>query len=185
MGGKKKRIRCKIDDLPEEQKNMVRLLLMDTSNTYLEISEHLRKEGYDISKSAVGRYALRQNAVAQRLCEAQEQTKLLVEAVRQDPDVDYTEATMRMLMTSLTERIATAQEEFDKMDPAEAGRLVVAISRTRVYKDRVRAEVKKKIELAFQGMEADMMAAIKSDPELAKELKTLLQRAKEKMMQDD
>lgn len=185
MGGKKKRIRCKIDDLPEEQKNMVRLLLMDTSNTYLDISVYLQKEGYEISKSAVGRYALRQNAVAHRLSEVQEQTRLLVEAVKQDPDVDYTEASMRMLLASLTEKIATAQEEFDKMDLGEAGRLLVALSRTRVYKDRVRAEVKKKIELAFQGMEAEMMAAIKSDPELAKELKALLQRAKEKMMQDD
>lgn len=187
MGDKRKksRIRCKIDELPQDERDTVRLMLMDTSNTYLDIAEYLQNQGYEISKSAVGRYALRQNAVAQRLSEVQEHTKLLVEAVKQDPDVDYTEATMRMLITSLTEKIATAQEEFDQMDLAEAGRLVVSLSRTKVYKDRVKHEIKKRIELAFQGMETEMMAAIKSSPELAQELKALLQRAKEKMMQDD
>jgi hypothetical protein len=67
----------------------------------------------------------------------------------------------------------------------KAGRLITAISRTKVYKDRVKQDMKKKVELAFQGMESELMAAIKSDPELAKELKSVLERAKEKMMQDD
>ena len=45
--------------------------------------------------------------------------------------------------------------------------------------------MKKKVELAFEGMENDLMSAIKSDPALANQLKAVLEKAKEKMMQDD
>ena len=67
----------------------------------------------------------------------------------------------------------------------KAGRLITAISRTKVYKDRVKHDMKKKVELAFEGMEIDLMSAIKSDPALANQLKAVLEKAKEKMMQDD
>ncbi|MEB9894012.1 hypothetical protein P4K96_10745, partial [Bacillus cereus] len=78
-----------------------------------------------------------------------------------------------------------AQEEWDYMPLDKAARVMVALSRTKVYKDRVRQDMQKKIELAFQGMEAELMAAIKADPQLAGELKAVLQKAKEKMMADD
>lgn len=69
----KTRITSKIDELPEELKNRVDILLMDTSNTYQYISEILKSEGYAISKSSVGRYAMRSNTAMQRLLEAKEQ----------------------------------------------------------------------------------------------------------------
>jgi len=181
---KRNRIRCKIDDLPQAQKDMVRLMLMDTANTYLEISEYLRNEGYDISKSAVGRYALRQNAVAQRLSEVQEQTRLLVNAVKDDPDVDYTEASMRMLITSLTEKIATAQEEFDQMDLAEAGRLIVSLSRTKVYKERVRADIEKRAKVALEAFKTEIKAELSGhEPELMQRLIEVADRVADRMME--
>ena len=45
--------------------------------------------------------------------------------------------------------------------------------------------MKKKIELAFKGLEDELMIAINSDPTLAKELKSVLERAKEKMISDE
>lgn len=186
-GDKKKRsrIRCKIDALPEEQKDMVRLMLMDTSNTYLDIAQELQEQGYEISKSAVGRYALRQNAVAKRLSEVQEQTRLLVEAVKHDPDVDYTEASMRMLITSLTEKIATAQEEFDQMDLAEAGRLIVSLSRTKVYKERVKAEIEKRAKVALELFKKEVKAELSGqEPELSRRLMEVADRVANRMMEE-
>lgn len=186
MGEKKRtRIRCKIDALPEELKSKVLEMLMDTSNTYLDIAQHLNEEGYEISKSAVGRYALRQNAVAKRLSEVQEQTRLLVEAVKQDPDVDYTEASMRMLITSLTEKIATAQEEFDQMDLAEAGRLIVSLSRTKVYKDRVKAEIEKRAKVALELFKKEVKAELSGqEPELSRKLMEVADRVANRMLED-
>jgi len=179
------RVNSKVDSLPEEIRLKVDEMIIDTSNTYQGIAEWVYEQGYEVSKSSVGRYALRTNAVTQRLIEAQKQTEALVNVVKRNPDVDYTDAGLMMLMDGLVKKLATAEEDFDAMPLDKAGRLITAISRTKVYKDRVRHEIKKKVELAFQGMETEMMAAIKSDPELTKELKVLLQRAKEKMVQDD
>jgi hypothetical protein len=117
--------------------------------------------------------------------EAQRQTEVLINAVKMNPDVDYTDAGNMLLADGLIKRLATAEEEFDTLPLDKVGRLMTALSRTKTYKDRVKQDIKKKIELAFQGMESEMMAAIKSDPELAGQLKSLLLKAKEKMVNDD
>lgn len=182
---KKNRIRCKIDNLPDEIRFKVDSMLADTKYTYLEIAQYLYENGYEVSKSAVGRYALRTNGAAQRLIEAQEQTKALIKVMKNNPDVDYTEATMQLLMDGLTKKIAAAQEEFDMMPLDKAGRLITSLSRTKVYKDRVKQDMKKKVDLAFEKLEGDMLKAIKSDKELAPKLTEILQTARQRMMSDD
>lgn len=96
---KKTRISSKIDELPEIIRTNVDVMLADTSNTYQDISVFLKNQGYEISKSSVGRYAMRSNSAMQRLLEAQQQTEKLVQVVKQNPDADYTEAGMRMLIS--------------------------------------------------------------------------------------
>ncbi|SKC68417.1 phage protein Gp27 family protein [Maledivibacter halophilus] len=182
---KRTRIRSKIDELPENLKEKVNEQISDTRYTYLEISQFLKEQGYDISKSAVGRYALRTNNATKRLIEAQEQAKALVNVVKNNPDVDYTEATMQMLMGGLTEKLATAQEEFDAMPLDKAGRLIVALSRTKVYKEKVKQDMKQRIDLAFEKLEEDIWTVIKGDALLAGELKKLLEKAKARMISDD
>ena len=92
MGEKrnKTRINSKINELPDEVRSQVDLLLADVSNTYEEISQWLKEEGFEISKSSVGRYAQRTNRVTQRIIEAQAQTDRLVQAIRENPEADYT-----------------------------------------------------------------------------------------------
>jgi hypothetical protein len=187
MGKERRRTRIatSLDELPEEIRLQVDVKLVKTKTSYKAISDWLKGQGYDISKSAVGRYALRINEVSQRLVEAQRQTEVLINAVKMNPDVDYTDAGNMLLADGLVKRLAMAEEEFDNLPLDKAGRLMTALSRTKTYKDRVRQDMKKRVELAFEGMEAEMMSAIKSDPTLAKELRALLQRAKEKMINDD
>lgn len=182
---KRKRISCKIDELPEELKEKINSMVMDTNYTYLEISEFLKNKNYDISKSSVGRYALRLNAAGQRLIEAQEQTKALVNVIKRNPELDYTDAGLQILMDSLVKRISMAQEEFDTMPLDKAGRLITAISRTKIYKDKVRAEMKKKIDLAFEAFESNIPETIKNDIELSREMHELLEKAKARMLDDE
>lgn len=181
----KTRITSKIDELPEELKNRVDILLMDTSNTYQYISEVLKGEGYAISKSSVGRYAMRSNTAMQRLLEAKEQTEKLVAVVQKNPDADYTEAAMVMLMDGLINKLATAEDEFDQMPLDKAGRLITSLSRTKVYKDRVRQDMQKKAELAFKELEGSMMKVIKEDETSRRFMQEILKKAKERMMSDD
>lgn len=179
------RINSKIDQLPDEIRLQVDEMIIDTRIRYQEIADWLVEKGFEVSKSSVGRYAARTSGATQRLIEAQKQTEALVNVIKRNPDVDYTDAGLMMLMDGLVKKLAIAEEEFDDMPLDKAGRLITAISRTKTYKDRVKQDMKKKVELAFQGMESELMAAIKSDPALAKELKSVLERAKEKMIKDD
>ena len=179
------RVTSKIDELPEDLKLQVDVMLADTSNTYAYISDYLKAEGYKISKSSVGRYAMRTNTATQRLLEAQAQTEQLLRVVKDNPDADYTEAAIMMMMSGLVDKVATAEEEFNEMPLDKAGRLIASLSRTKVYKDRVRQDMKRKADVALKQAEAELMKVIKQDEESRQKLKEILIGAKERMIQDD
>lgn len=187
MGDKrtKQRITSKIDELPEDLRMKVDVMLADTSNTYEYISQFLKGEGYDISKSSVGRYATRTNNAMQRLLEAQAQTDRLIQVVKENPEADYTEAAILLTMNGLLNKVATAEEEFNEMPLDKAGRLIASLSRTKVYKDRVRQDMRRKADIAFREMESEILKVIKQDGKSAEQLKEILARAKERMMEDD
>ena len=187
MGDKrtKQRITSKIDELPEELRMKVDVMLADTSNTYEYISQFLKGEGYDISKSSVGRYATRTNNAMQRLLEAQAQTDRLIQVVKENPEADYTEAAILLTMNGLLNKVATAEEEFNEMPLDKAGRLIASLSRTKVYKDRVKQDMRRKADIAFREMESEMLKVIKQDEKSAAQLKEILAKAKERMMEDD
>lgn len=187
MGEKrtKQRITSKIDELPEDLRMKVDVMLADTFNTYEYISLFLKGEGYDISKSSVGRYATRSNRAMQRLLEAQAQTERLIQVVKENPEADYTEAAIMLTMNGLLNKVATAEEEFNELPLDKAGRLIASLSRTKVYKDRVKQDMKRKADIAFRELEADMMKVIKQDEESVRMLKEILTKAKDRMMQDD
>lgn len=187
MGDKrtKQRITSKIDELPEDLRMKVDVMLADTSNTYEYISQFLKGEGYDISKSSVGRYATRTNNAMQRLLEAQAQTDRLIQVVKENPEADYTEAAILLTMNGLLNKVATAEEEFNEMPLDKAGRLIASLSRTKVYKDRVKQDMRRKADIAFREMESEMLKVIKQDEKSAAQLKEVLAKAKERMMEDD
>lgn len=187
MGDKrtKQRITSKIDELPEDLRIKVDVMLADTSNTYEYISQFLKGEGYDISKSSVGRYATRTNNAMQRLLEAQAQTDRLIQVVKENPEADYTEAAILLTMNGLLNKVATAEEEFNEMPLDKAGRLIASLSRTKVYKDRVKQDMRRKADIAFREMESEMLKVIKQDEKSAAQLKEILAKAKERMMEDD
>lgn len=187
MGDKrtKQRITSKIDELPEDLRMKVDVMLADTSNTYEYISQFLKEEGYDISKSSVGRYATRTNNAMQRLLEAQAQTDRLIQVVKENPEADYTEAAILLTMNGLLNKVATAEEEFNEMPLDKAGRLIASLSRTNVYKDRVKQDMRRKADIAFREMESEMLKVIKQDEKSAAQLKEILAKAKERMMEDD
>lgn len=187
MGDKrsKQRISSKIDELPEDLRRKVDVMLADTSNTYEYISQFLKGEGYDISKSSVGRYATRTNNAMQRLLEAQAQTDRLIQVVKENPEADYTEAAILLTMNGLLNKVATAEEEFNEMSLDKAGRLIASLSRTKVYKDRVKQDMRKKADTAFRELESEMLKVIKQDEKSVAMLKEILAKAKERMMEDD
>lgn len=178
------RVSSTIDKLPDEIKMELDLRLADTANTYEELSAWLKEEGFEISKSAIGRYSIRSTQAAQRVAETLQRTQAIAQAVEAHPDLDYTKAASMVLMDGLMQRVSTAEDDFAEMPLDKAGRLIASLARNSTYEKRVRAELKKKAELAFEQLEAELMAAIKQHPELAGELHDVLSRAREKVLAD-
>lgn len=183
--GDSRRASSTISQLPPEVRLQLDARLSDTGNTYNDLSEWLKGLGHEISKSAIGRYALRTSKAAQRVSETLQRTQALAAAVEAHPDLDYTKAASMVLMDGLMQRVSTAEEDFSEMPLDKAGRLIASLSRGATYEKRVRFEMKKKLELAFEELEHELMAAIKQDISLSSEMQTLLARAKERILEDD
>ncbi len=79
------RISSTIDKLPDDIKTELDVRLADTANTYEELSAWLKAEGYEISKSAIGRYAIRSTQAAQRVAETLQRTQAIAQAVEAHP----------------------------------------------------------------------------------------------------
>ena len=187
IGGKPRRrtrISSTIDRLPVDVRTQLDLRLADTANTYEELSSWLKSEGFEISRSAIGRYAIRSTTAAQRVAETLQRTQAIAKAVEEHPDLDYTKAASMIFMDGLIQRVSTAEDEYAEIPLDKAGRLIAAISRNATYEKRTRAELKKKAELAFDQMEAELMEAIRQHPELSGELRDVLSRAREKVLPD-
>ena len=178
------RVSSTIDKLPEDIRAQLDVRLTDTSNTYTELALWLADVGYPVSKSSIGRYAIRSNQAAQRVAETLQRTQAIAKAVEAHPDLDYTKAASMVLMDGLMQRVSTAEEEYSEMPLDAAGRLIASLARNETYAKRVRQEIKKKAELAFEQLETELMAAIKQHPELTGELHNVLARAKEKVVTD-
>ena len=179
------RVSSTIDKLPDEIKMELDLRLADTANTYEELSAWLKEEGLEISKSAIGRYAIRSTQAAQRVTETLQRTQAIAQAVEAHPDLDYTKAASIVLMDGLMQRVSTAEDDFAEMPLDKAGRLIASLSRNFTYEKRVRQDMKKKTELAFEQMEGELMAAIKQHPDLANELHDVLVRARDRVLNDE
>ena len=165
------RIRSKIDELPSEIRLIVDGMLADVRYTYREIACYLAGEGYNISYGAVFRYAARKNNAAQRILEAQAQTKAICDAIAQNPNMDYTEGVLQIAASGLTQKIAAAEEEWDSMDLSKAVDAVVKLSRVKGYKDKVYSELSDKVKLAVDEFQQQIFAEISQhEPELAEKL---------------
>lgn len=185
MGKRRARVCSTIDKLPDCIKLQVDDMLLDVANTYLGISQWLQTEGFEISKSAVGRYAIRAKEASERVADTLRRTRAIAMAVEAHPDLDYTKAASMVLMDGLMQKVSTAEEEFQEMPLDKAGRLIASMSRSATYEKRVRQDMKKKAELAFEQMEAELMTAIKQDPDLAGELHNILSRAKQRAVPNE
>lgn len=173
----KNRIKSRVDELPPEAREMLNTMLADVTYTYVQIADAMTSKGWEISRQSVGRYALRQNAVANRLMDVREQTTALLAVARTNQDVEATELATSILIDGLTQKIATAQEEFDAMPLEKAGKLLVALQRSAVYKARMRATRAQ----ACHDVEANILAKIREqvqgDQELVSRLAAIVSAA--------
>jgi hypothetical protein len=175
-----KRVRFRVDEYPEEAREMLESMLADTRNTYQDIADRMTEKGYAISKSAVHRYAVRTEAAAERIRAAAEQTRMLIQSVKDGQDVQATEVASALLLDGLINRLATAEEEFDDLPIDKAGRLLVQLQRSGVYKNRWKDERQKIIDSLRDEMLQALRQEVQEDDELLERLSGLVDQAARK-----
>ena len=186
MGRKRERTRIvsRMDELPDDIRVRVESMLLDKTVSYKEIADWATDSGYPISKSAIGRYAIRSTQAAQRVAETLQRTQVIAQAVATHPDLDYTKAASMVLMDGLMQRVSTAEDDFQEMPLDKAGRLIASLARNATYEQRVRQEMKRKAELAFDQMETELLEKVKQYPDLAAQLRDVLAKARERVVAD-
>ncbi|MGN0764774.1 MAG: phage protein Gp27 family protein [Aristaeellaceae bacterium] len=176
------RVHCRIDEFPQEVREKVDAMLADPQMTYQDIAEELTQAGYEISKSAIHRYASRTGIDQTRLREIGEQTRRLVRALKDNQDVEATEVANALLLDALTRRIATAEDEFDDMPVEKAGRLLVMLQRSTVYKARTMEDKRRLIARMQDAFLSRLREQVQEDDALMARLSELVEQTGQEVL---
>lgn len=175
-GGGGNRKHSKIDTLPPEMKATVEEMILDGSATYADIVEYLKKQGYGISASSVCRYARGYVENLQTLQIAQANFRNMMEELERYPDLDTTEALIRVASQNLMTALASKKDEdwsavgIDKLMNQISG-----LTRAVAYKKRVELQNKSDLEAGTDDVKAMLWSAMaKEQPELYKQVSAYL-----------
>lgn len=179
------RTRFRVDEYPAEAKEQLDRLLADIRYTYEDIAEEMTASGWQMSKSGVGRYARSTHAAAERIRAAAEQTRVMIQQVKDGQDVEATEVASALLLDGLINRIAAAEEEFEELPLDKAGRLLVQLQRSGVYKNRYKEDRKKTIDALRDSLLAELRKEIQNDEQLVGRLSEMIDRIADKEAEAD
>lgn len=182
---RKTRISGKLDALPPEVKQQIDGMVSDPAYTYTDIAAWLKEQGFEISRSAVGRYAIRVNEAARRVNENLQKTKAILETLERNPELDAGKASTALMMDGLMQRMSTAEEDYLEMPLDKAGRLLAQLRRIELQDKRLKLDERRKIELAFAGLEEKMLETVKGSPELARRMRDLLIDARQMILAEE
>ncbi len=170
-----RRKHSKIDALPQPIKDTVERM-MQTDCTYGEIADYIKQQGYEISVTSVWRHASTLNATVQSLRMAQENFRVIMDEVGKYPQLDASEAIIRLLSHQVLEAIQQKQpDELAKMDPEKLLRESSALIRAAAYKSRIDIQNKDALEAGFEQIKAQFFEAMsKERPDLYTEVSKFL-----------
>jgi hypothetical protein len=163
------RINSKVDSLPDDIRKKLDEMLARTGGDYLkyeEIAEDITEMGYSISRSAIGRYAIKNNSVVKRLKEARLRTEMLLEAVKDNQDIEGTEIATAMFVDQLVQRMAVAEDDIENLPIEKAAKLMIAIQRSAVYKEKFKKDFNKIYKKALTEVKEEMRQELKNNPEI-------------------
>lgn len=179
---RKPRSDSKMYQLPKDVLDQVNAMLLNENMKYSDIQHWLEtKHNMKISLSSISNYAVKIYQAAQRVSDDLERTKFFIDYIGNKSDLDASKATTAILKSGLLQKIATAEEEFNEMPVEKAGRLLVELNKTEIARERLELDYKKKVQLAFEAFEGQVMEEIKNYPEIRRKFLDLFAELKNKM----
>ncbi len=148
----------KIHELPDDVRKEVDALLIENA-TYEEISEYLKSKGYDISRSAVGRYGKDFMNYIREVRIIEDQAKQIVSG--NDDAMVLEEAATKLFTKKIVTMLMSEGINLNKIP-----RIVSDFARLQassVLRERMKAEFRKKAEKAFNRAEKQLKKLSKEE----------------------
>lgn len=182
---KRKRGMGKIDKLPEELREVVEQMLL-AGQTYREIVEYLSEHNVTLSQMAVCTYARKYMASMEQLRLSQENMRIMMEELDKYPNLDATEAILRVASNNVFTAITSMPDEgWGAISPEKLLGQATALARATAYKKRVDQQLKSDTDAALdagQALAFDVIA--KKHPELYEQLTRVIREEKELAQQE-
>lgn len=167
-----KRVYSKVDKLPKELRHELEDMLQGNAATYAEIADYITERGYALSSSSVARYAKRYAETVKMLEISQENLRMINNEIEKHPEVDGTEALIRMMTSAVMNALARIeQEELDALEIKDLLKQTTSLIRTASYKKRTDVQNKDVKNEAITEYISHLSATIADErPELYAEL---------------
>ncbi len=180
MEEKRRRSTGKVDRLPPELKDTVEQMLL-TGATYKEIVQFLRENGQEMSQMAVCTYARKYLATVEMINVAQSNFSMLMDEMNRYPDLDTSEALIRLASHHVLNALSNVDEEGMKDVPVEKLiRETNGLIRAAAYKKRIEVQNRENYESGLEAVKSLVFEAMaKEKPELYREVSDYLNKKKQ------
>ena len=168
-----------MDRLPPELKDTVEQMLL-TGCTYREIVAFLKENGEEMSQMAVCTYAKKYMATVEMINVAQSNFSLLMDEMNRYPDLDTSEALIRLASHHVMNALTGITEDQMKEVPGE--KLIKetnGLIRAAAYKKRIEVQSRESYEAGLEAVKGLVFEAMaKEKPELYRQVNEYLTQKK-------
>lgn len=169
----------KVDRLPPKLKSTVEQMLL-TGTPYREIVAYLKDNGEIMSAMAVCTYAAKYKATVEMITIAQNNFSMLMDEMNKYPDLDISEALIRLASHHVINALTSLDENSLKDMPVdklikESNSLIRAVA----YKQRIQVQNQDVLENGFDEMKSIVFETMaKEEPELYKRFNEFINNKK-------
>ena len=152
-----------------------------SGSTYSEIVDFLKENEQSISVAAVCRYARAYNANVEQLRMTNENFKNIMRELNNYPDLDTTEAIIRIVSGNVFNRLAnTEEEDWNEVKLDKLMKETNALIRATAYKKRIETQNQDIKDAAIEEMKTLLFETMaKESPELYKNVVSYVNQKKE------
>lgn len=165
----------KVDKLPQHLKDDVEQMLL-IGSTYKEIVEYLKEQGENMSQMAVCTYAKKYLATVEMLNVAQANFSSLMDEMNKYPDLDTSEALIRLSSHHILNALSSLSDEDLKHVPVDKLiRESNSLVRATAYQKRIKVQNQEEYDTALDAVKSLVFELMKKDkPELYKQVNEFL-----------
>ncbi len=176
----KNRKHSKIDKLPSSLKDAVEQMMM-AGEKYSDIVDFIKENDFEISIASVCRHAKTLNANLQSLKMAQENFRALMDEMEKYPQLDTTEAIVRLTSHNMLEAIQNmSSDQWAEIEPEKMLKNVNGLIRAAAYKQKIDLENKDTLGQGFEAVKELVFSAMaKEAPELYAQVVKFLDKKKD------